>query len=161
MKKLLPLLVLAAICSIFATCKKDDTTSDKLYFKAKVNGQDYVPNNCANCLKMQILRDSVLLFNANAGYESLGLGVNEASGIQPKIYSMNGIVIGSAYYDNSPQVNDIFKTDVNHTGQLSITEVDRTKKTIRGTFFFKAFNSVHNTEVNVTEGAFHLNYTTN
>ena len=83
--------MLFALCCVFATCKKEDSTdTDNLYFKCKLNGQDYIPSNCANCLKVQILNDTTFLFNASAGFESLAIGTDLGSGINVNIYLLNG-----------------------------------------------------------------------
>ncbi len=159
MKFIKTLIILFVLPSIFATCKKEDSpATNSLYFKCKLNGQDYVPSNCANCLKAQILNDTIFLFNANVGFESLGIGLHDSSKVKVKSYILDGTINGSADYDNNPQVNDIYKTDLIHKGQLNITVIDKTKKIIEATFSFNAFNPIQNATVNITEGSFRLKY---
>ena len=158
MKFIKILIILFVLSSIFATCKKEDNpAADNLYFKCKLNGQDYVPSNCANCLKAQILNDTTFLFNANVGFESLAMGAHIGSGINVSSYLLDGLM-GLGSYKNTPQVNDIFKTDASNTGQLNITNIDKTKKIIQATFLFKAYNPIQNSIVTVTEGSFRLKY---
>ncbi len=73
-------------------------------------------------------------------------------------YTLNDNLQQNGSYDNSPQVNDIYKTDLLHTGQLHITTLDKTNKIIEGTFYFKAYNSYRNDSVSVSEGIFRLHY---
>ncbi len=64
-------------------------------------------------------------------------------------------------YYNSTLVNDIFETDSAHVGFLKIDNLDKVQRIIKGTFYFKAYNSYRNDSVNVTDGKFRLKYTTN
>ena len=142
-----------------ASCEKQDPNPAQFYIRCKIDGQDYLPNNCANCMRGQILRDTVFLMNANAGFESVGVGVFDGSRISTKTYILNAGPSASADYDNSPQVNDIYKTDSARTGELRITTLDKANKIIAGTFYFKAYNPVQNKTVNITNGEFRLKYT--
>ena len=161
MKNLLPLLVLVAVSTIFAKCKKEEATDDKLYFRVKINGADYVPSNCANCLDAQILGDTIFLLGANSGFASVGFGILDKLGIRINQYPLDDNLNHRGDYKNGTLTNDRYFTDQNHTGRLFITEKNVGTKTIKGTFYFRAYNAYRNNEVNVTEGAFHLNYTTN
>lgn len=164
MKNKLCLLPVIFFNLIFFTCKKDSAPDNNYpYFKCKVNGQTYIPNNCANCLTCTIYQDTIFLLGANAGFEALGIGVINftAQPIVATTYILNDNPRQSGDYDNSPLVNDIYKTDVTHTGQLQITTLDTTNRIIKGTFYFKAYNSYRNDSVSVTDGDFYLKYTTN
>ena len=55
-------------------------------------------------------------------------------------------------------MNDIYKTDSRHTGELQITTLDKTNKIIQGTFCFKAYKALRNDSVSVTDGTFRLHY---
>ena len=145
---------------ISSKCNKDDALPE-YYFRCKINGQDYRPNSCANCMRAQILGDTTFLLNGNAGFESVGLGVIKLDKIpistEKYILNMNPQING--YYDNSPQVDDIFKTDALRIGQLIITNIDKSNKLISGTFHFQAYNPVQDKTVNITDGKFRLVYT--
>lgn len=149
--------LLLAPCFICSKCNKEDVLPE-YYFRCKIDSQDYRPNSCANCMKAQILRDTVLLLNGNAGFQSVGLGLYDGDGVEAKSYILNGKVSGSADYKNSTTVDDIFKTDSLRTGQLTITSVDKLNRVVSGTFNFKGYNPVQDKTVNITEGKFRLQY---
>ncbi|MBB1287301.1 hypothetical protein HRH25_23195 [Flavisolibacter sp. BT320] len=157
MRQLLTLVLLSFFMG--AACNKEKLP--EFYFTCKVDGKEYVPDNCANCRTAKVLRDTVFLINGNRGFETVRIGLNDKDGVQQKTYVLNGSFSGSAAYDNSPSVLDIFKTDSVRTGVLNITSVDKAQKTISGTFSFDAYNAVQNKTVKVTEGKFRLKYDTN
>ncbi|TAG10092.1 MAG: hypothetical protein EAZ35_06190 [Sphingobacteriia bacterium] len=131
------------------------------YYKCKIDGQEYKPNNCANCLTCTIYRDTIFLLGANRGYESVNIGINDRSAISVKNYILNNIIGKQAGYDNSSLVNDIYKTDSTYTGTLNIIALDRVNKIIEGNFSFTAYNLVQQKKVVVSDGKFRLKYTTN
>lgn len=144
---------------IFSKCNKEDALGE-YYFRCKIDGEIYRPSNCANCQEAQLLGDTIFLLNGNAGFKSVGLGVikldKEPVVIGNYILNMNPQING--YYDNSPQVDDIFKTDSLRTGQLIIESLDKPNRTVSGTFYFKAYNPIQDKVVNITEGKFRLKY---
>jgi hypothetical protein len=162
MKKLLFILPALFFTLIFATCKKNPTPDNNYpYFQCKINGKTYIPNNCANCLTCTIYQDTIFLLGANAGFEALTIGINDNTEIKATSYILNEIIGRQGTYKNSTLTNDRYFTDETHTGQLTITTLDKTNKTISGTFYFKAYNAYRNDSVSVTDGKFQLNYTTN
>lgn len=110
-------------------------------------------------MRGQILKDTVFLMNANAGFQSVGMGLYDGTGVGVKTYGLNGKFSGSADYKYSTTTNDIYRTDSMRTGQLIITTLDKANKIIAGTFYFQAYNPVQNKIVNITNGAFRLKYT--
>jgi hypothetical protein len=145
---------------IFATCEKNPIPDpNDFYFQCKINGKTYIPG-MGNGLTCELLEDTTLLLGGNLGYESLGIGIINVTGqsIIPTTYILNDNPRQSGDYDNSPLVNDIYKTDATHTGQLTITTLDKTNKIIQGTFYFKAYNAYRSDSVSVTEGKFRLHY---
>lgn len=74
---------------------------------------------------------------------------------------MNDIIGRRGDYKNSTLTYDRYFTDSNHTGQLNITSLDKTKRIIQGTFYYKAYNEYRNDYVNVTDGKFRLKYKVN
>lgn len=151
-------MILIGLSSIFATCRRNPLPDpNSFYFIAKLNGQDYVPSNCANCLKAQVLGDTVFLMNANAGFETILVGVTKKPSFIIGNYTLNSPSSGGAY-KNSTTPTDRYDTDATRTGQLVITEVDKVNKIVAGTFYFQAYNPVQNATVNITEGSFRLQY---
>jgi len=144
-------------CFIFSKCNKEDALGE-YYFRCKIDGELYRPNNCANCERAQLLRDTVFIVNGNAGFESLAIGIYDGNTIRAKTYLLYRIGSGGSY-KFSTTVDDIFRTDSLRTGQLIITALDKTNKIVSGTFYFKAYNPVQGTTVNITEGKFRLKYT--
>ncbi len=160
MKRLFPLLsILIALIYLNSQCSKDSSPTG-FYFQCKVNGQNYIPDGCANCLTCDLLGDTVLLLGANKGFEAIGIGIIKLNRIPITVtsYDLNQNPQQNADYDNSPLVNDIYKTDSLRTGQLTISMIDKSSKTISGTFYFKAYNAYNDSVVNTTEGSFYLHY---
>lgn len=142
----------------FQSCKKENSNS--FYFKCKVNGDEYVPNRCANCITCTILRDTIFLLGGNRDFETLGIGLNKTSGINIGSYILNEKSSAKGDYKNSTAPIDRYYTDSGRTGMLNITQIDKTNKIIKGDFYFKAYNAFRNTEINITQGSFRLEYTT-
>lgn len=152
------LLLLFVPLFINLKCRKDDTPQG-YHFQCKLDGILYIPDGfCANCLQATILYDTVLMLGANRNIETLGIGINDKEGIRPIQYQLNHIIGRRGDYKNSFTTDDRFFTDSLRTGQLIITRLDKTKKEIEGTFYFKAYNIVQNKTVNITEGKFRLSY---
>ena len=63
--------ILAASFCLAAACNKEHLP--EYYFKCKVNGQEYVPDNCANCRTADILGDTLLILGANRFVEAIAL----------------------------------------------------------------------------------------
>jgi hypothetical protein len=119
---------------IAASCEKQNNNPAQYYIRCKIDGQDYFPNNCANCMKGQLLGDTTFLLNANAGYESVAVGIIklDKTQIAEATYALNNNLQQNGVYDNSPQVNDIYKTDAIRVGELKITTLDKAHKIIAG-----------------------------
>jgi hypothetical protein len=148
---------------IFATCNKPPApAADDFYFKCKLNGQTYMPNNCSNCLSFKVLEDTSLIANANRGFETIRFGINDPTNIQAKNYSLINVGGMRVTYSNSTLTNDYYRTQNFNPGKLIITEFDRMNKTMRGTFNFIAYHSFRaNDSVIVSDGSFYIRYTTN
>ena len=152
------LIIIACIC-LSSNCRKSPALPE-FYIKCKIDGQEYLPANCANCMVGKLLGDSVFLMNANNGFESLLIGVNVADPITGS-YILDQKRGGNAQFDNSPLVDDIFKTDSNNKGSLNIIQINKADKIISGNFSFQAYNPVQNKLITVTEGQFRLHYSIN
>src|SRR5690606_36449 len=143
--------ILAASFCLAAACNKEHLP--EYYFKCKVNGQEYVPDNCANCRTAKVLGDTLLILGANRYVETIAIYGLEYP-LKEKIYdllSKRNIGSGSAYYDNTiGNPVDIYRTQDTLPGQLSIATLDKTNKIIAGTFYFDAFNVIQNKTVRVT-----------
>ena len=142
------------ICS---KCNKEDALPE-YYFRCKIDGQDYRPNSCANCMRAQILGDTVFLTNGNAGFETVLVGVTKKPAFIVGNYILNSPSSGGAY-KFSTTTDDRFDTDSLHIGELKVTYLDKPNKIISGTFYFQAYNPVQDKTVNITDGKFRLKYT--
>ena len=160
--KLFTLLILATI-AIAASCNKTPPPDpNSFYFRCKINGQTYIPNNCSNCLSFMLLEDTSLIANANAGFETIRFGINDYAGIQVKTYSLINQGGRRATYKNSTTTDDYYRTQNFNPGNFTITELNKTTKTMRGVFNFVAYHSIRpNDSLIITEGSFHVKYTTN
>ncbi len=151
--------ILTAVVFFAASCNKEHLP--EYYFKCKVNGQEYVPDNCANCLTKDMYGDTIMILGASKGNANIGLGIMKHN-IKEGIYNLLTNITennGTGSYDDiigSP--SNIFRTDSLRTGQLNITMLDKTNKIIVGTFYFTAFNPVQNKTVTISEGKFRLQY---
>ena len=161
MKKILFVLPAFFFTLIFATCRKNPPPTYDFYFTCKINGQTYIPG-LGNGLTRSLLGDTTFLLGGNLGYQALAIGIiNETNQpISTTTYILNDNPRQTGLYDNSPLVNDIFKTNSNYKGQLTITLLDKTNKIIQRTFYFKAYNTYRNDSVSVTDGKFRLHYIT-
>jgi hypothetical protein len=129
MKKILLILSALFFALIFVTCKKSPIPDNNYpYFQCKINGQTYIPNSCANCLTCTVYQDTIFLLGANAGFETVGIGINDNSGIKVTTYTLNDVIGRRGDYKNSTLTNDRYFTDATHTGKLTINTLDRTKK---------------------------------
>lgn len=150
-------LLFIAIITSANSCRKK-SPDPEFYIKCKVDGQEYLPNNCANCMVGKLLQDTILIIGANRGFETLGIGINDKSGIKVTTYLLNEVIGRRGDYKNSTTTNDRFFTDTTHKGELHVTALDKTNSIISGTFYFQAYNPVQNKTVNVTEGKFRVKY---
>ena len=105
--------------------------------------------------------DTVLLLEANRGFEALGMGIIKLDRIPitQSTHILDGVPQHSADYKFSTTTYDIYRTDSTHTGELFIEALDKPSKIIKGRFYFKAYNAYRNDSVNVTHGMFRLKYT--
>jgi hypothetical protein len=154
------IILFACVFCLAASCNKEHLP--EYYFKCKVNGQEYMPDNCANCTTADLIGDTTFIFGGNKGIEAIAIGVKDLNGISVKVFLLNHLNLqnkgGGAIYKNTTSTIDQFKTDSIRTGQFNITTIDKTNKIIAGTFFFEAFNAVQNKTVNISEGKFRLQY---
>lgn len=159
MKYLILLLITSACAG--ASCNKEHLP--EYYFKCKVNGQEYVPDNCANCKTADILGDTIFVLGGNRYFEGVAISVLEYP-LQQKSYTLTSKATkgyGAAFYDNTiGSPSDIFRTESFRIGQLNITTLDKSNKVIVDTFFFDA-NAMQNKTVSITEGKFRLQYKAN
>lgn len=153
------ILLIASVLFLSGACEKEHLP--EFYFKCKVDGKEYVPDNCANCVISEILRDTVLILGGNKGFETLGVGINDTRGIQTGNYILNEVVGRRGDYKFATTPIDRYFTNNTHNGNLSITTFDKINKIIAGTFYFTAYNAVQNKTVKITDGKFRLQYKTN
>ncbi len=162
MRKIFLPLIILFFC--FGHCRKNPQPDpNSFYFQCKIDGQLYIPSNCANCMDAKLLGDTTILINGNNGFQSVFFWSINSSG-QPIIvttYTLNDNPRYSAQYKNSTTTTDKFSTDATRTGKLTISTLDKTNKIISGTFFFQGYNPVQNKTASITEGKFRINYITN
>ena len=152
------------IIAVSASCTKTaEIAQDDTYISCKINGQIYLPNNCANCAGAKLLGDTILIINSNAGYETMLIGVININGmpIVNMEYTLNDNPHYRGIYKNSTTTDDRFDTDAIRNGKILITSINKTKRIITGTFHFQAYNPLRNLTVDVSEGVFRFVYTTN
>lgn len=154
--KLSLLLILLSLigCSKENLCRNEN-------FCAEVNGKKWFPSHNgdfkASPLTARLLySDSVLAVRASNGSERIYLSIRDWQGISAKSYFLTD-TLSRGYFDNTID-SDEFETDASHTGMVSITAIDKSKKTVSGTFYFKAYNPVTGKVIDVSNGAFNTTY---
>ena len=156
------ILILAASICLAASCNKEHLP--EYYFKCKVNGQEYVPDNCANCRTADLIGDTTLIIGGNKNIEAIAIGVKDLNGMSAKTFLLNHLNLqnkaGGAIYKNTTSTIDQFKTDSIRTGQLTITILDKNNRIVAGTFYYEAYNSIQNNMVKIIDGKFRLQYKT-
>ncbi|WP_299759765.1 DUF6252 family protein [uncultured Pontibacter sp.] len=157
MKAKLSLLLI--LLSLFG-CNKENLCRNE-NFCAEVNGKKWFPSQNgdfkASPLTARLLySDSVLTVRASNGSERIYLSIRDWQGISIKDYFLTD-TLSRGYFDNSIG-SDEFETDAAHTGMVSITDIDRSRKTVAGRFHFKAFNPVTGKVIDVSNGAFNTTY---
>lgn len=154
------IVILLSLSVFGAQCRKGPIT-DSFYFRCFVDGKEYIPNKCANCITCTIYQDTIFILGGNRGFETLGIGINDKYKIKVGTYDLNEITGRKGDYKYSTLVNDRYFTDSYRTGMLNINLIDVNNKIIEGSFYFRAYNEYRNDSVNVTNGSFRLKYNTN
>jgi hypothetical protein len=150
------LMVLLCMLTAF-NCRKHPIDPE-FYYRCLVDGQLYIPNACANCNSCEFLGDTAFILGANRGFEALIIGIHGSEAITAKTYVLDNATSRRASYDNTTEVNDIFVTNSENTGELIINSLDKTKNIVEGTFYFRAYNPARDTVVHVTQGKFRLEF---
>jgi len=157
MKTKLTLLLL--IFQLFS-CGKDNICGND-GFCAEINGKKWIPvsNDFKNPVLSAHLIDSNNQFwiGAYKGSSSLLVGViDSVKRIGVGDYVLAGQICCSGNYQIS--ADNSFRTNTTNSGLLSISQIDRSKKTITGKFYFKAHNAVTGEIVDISNGTFNTNY---
>lgn len=154
---------LILLITIAASCHKNEYPEpgpNDFYFRCKIDGRLYIPNSCANCMSFKLLEDTSLIASGNAGFETIRFGINDKTGIQAKTYDLINQGGRRATYKYGTIRDDYYRTQNFNPGSFQITEVDKSKRIIRGTFHFVAYHSFRaNDSVIVSDGIFRVKYT--
>ncbi|MCJ8166446.1 DUF6252 family protein [Pontibacter sp. E15-1] len=142
------------------SCSKDNLCRNEA-FCVEVNGKKWWPKSNdfkSSPLTFHLLDDNNQFWiGAYNGSSSVLVGViDHTRGIGVGDYVLAGQTCCSGSYTREHNIN--FKTDASHTGKLTITSLDRVKKTVAGTFYFRGRNSVTGETVEVTKGSFNSKY---
>ena len=164
MKTIKYFLLAFALLSIFAKCTKDPIPDpNSFYFQCKLNGNLYIPDNCANCTTADFYGDTAFILGGNSGFAAISIAILDLDNVSNRDYVLNNRTLqnkkGGGGYKNSTLTYDRFDTDATHTGLLTISSIDKTNRIIQGTFYYKAYNAYRNDSVNITDGKFRLKYT--
>ncbi len=96
-----PIIILSLLLLTATQCKKSPALPE-FYYRCKVDGQDYRPNGCANCLTCTILGDTVFLLGANRGYEVVLIGITGDPTINNKRYILKDSATGGLIKTQRP-----------------------------------------------------------
>ena len=147
------------LCLLLFSCSRDNLCGNP-NFCAELNGKKWFPRS--NDFKSSpltarlIFGDSVFAVRASSGSERIYLSIRDGSPITTKSYVLSD-TLSRGYFDNSI-ASDEYLTDATQTGLLTIREINKAQKTVAGSFYFKARNSVTGEEVEVSNGIFNLKY---
>ncbi|WP_242929446.1 DUF6252 family protein [Pontibacter vulgaris] len=138
---------------LLLSCSKDNICNEA--FCVKINGKKWWPSSGfkVNSLSFNLVDNgNRFWFSAQNGSTSILVSVRDTTrGIQLGDYELaEGYNAG--YYTKDSNIE--FRTNINNTGSLSITAIDKSKRTISGTFYFKARNSTTGEVVEISDGSF-------
>lgn len=146
MKHISKLFSILLIILCFSSCKKEAEKSPTIidtseYFKCKLNNKDYVDDarfaNYFFGLTKIVSQNDFELFRIDLEKDSLGTFIISESNPD------NGML----YIDSNSIVYDAV------SGVINVTEFDKSKKILSGTFS-GVFKNANNVTINVTEGKF-------
>ena len=158
--------ILLILFSLFflSSCGRKTNSSNGNYFNCRVNGIYWEPDKGGlgeYTLTAKLLyNQTVLSIDAVKGIEDINIGIIDTLQVEERTYSLaqNLAYHSAALYDNNNSTNQ-YETDSSHQGLLTLTKLDKTNMKVEGTFHFKAFNSILNDSVNITDGRFSIGYT--
>lgn len=141
-------------------CSKDSFCDES--FCVRINGKKWWPSSGGDFkshpLAFHLIEDNNQFWiGAHNGPSSVMINIiDKVNGIKPGNYILDDRMCcwGSYGIDSKNR----FRTDANNTGVLSITSLDKTKKTISGTFHFRARNASTGEVVEVSHGSFNGYY---
>jgi hypothetical protein len=128
--------------------------------KMKIDGQQWVANKSASAT---ILAGFIAINGVSDDNKNLLIQLQDQG---EAAYQLDQQSLGVAVYaDGNDAATDAFATDAGNStadagGTVTITKIDKTNKTITGTFVFKAYRDSDSKQVVITEGSFeNLKYT--
>jgi hypothetical protein len=153
-------LVFIYIFIIITLISCDKEYQNIYYFKCKINGEAFTPNDCTNCEKVEIIGDTLLLLSFVRNIKSMGILVfSNPIAIKTYYLGLGGHGLNSAQYtDVLFPGRNAYNTDSIYTGLLTITELDKVNKIISGKFSFNAHNPIMNKSIIVSNGEFRQKY---
>jgi len=121
--------VLLSLCVGLSSCsKKDDNNGDPFYIKAKINGQSYYTADVGASSNEYTASVSQMSFDGNEPFIMISFPAEITVGT----YNLSDDVFGDcqSYYQDGSGYYPI------NNGSITITEYDKTKGLIKGTFQF-------------------------
>ena len=155
-------LLLALYCLFYTSCNKNKNT-DTAYFSCYIDGQYWEPEKRASLGEYSLTamlqsNSRSLMISAYKNLEEVFIDIFDSSKISIKTYPLNNYWdIGSRATYSTTLTGIGFKTAPDLPASVTIEEMDET--TIKGTFYFKGYDSLKNKTVNITNGKFKLKYT--
>jgi hypothetical protein len=168
MKNITKLLIAAVAVLLFTTCTKEKLP--EFYFRCKVDGRDFKPDNCTNCSLYEVYGDTMISIGGNMGWETVAFLAKEKVRVRQnfalqlsKFNNNTDFSVGQGTYRNGIAIplSHYYRTDSIKSGILNVMSIDRTNRIIEGNFHFTAYSPGLNRTVNVTDGKFRVRYTPN
>lgn len=153
---------------LLTTCTKEKLP--EFYFRCKVDGRDFKPDNCTNCSRYEVYGDTMISIGGNMGWETVRILCKErirltqnftTSLTTVRTTDRYGVASGFYMAEMIGPLNNNYRTDSVNTGEMFVTSVDRTNRILEGNFYFTAYSPGLNKKVNITDGKFRVRYTPN
>ena len=153
---------------ILASCQKEytagivnessQTGSTSGSFKAKINSQQFIADKAAGAAFSTAGNGLPRLINISglSNDKKIITITLEDSGVHKYTIDGNSFHVG-LYIDSTLSNTYAFSTeelDAEIAGTVDITSINTVTKTMSGTFSFRAYREMDNSEVNITEGSF-------
>ena len=143
---------------ILNSCQKefkapnDISQADPPEFKAKINGVPFIGVLTGAAIRS----DSIISIAAESDNREMIVFTVKDSGVHVYTLGFNSLSNFAGYTDASSIAfaSNEGLTPQDSGGTLEITSLDRTKKLISGTFYFKAFHEDNRTQRTITDGIF-------
>lgn len=137
---------------------KDNPNAQRSIFTAKVNGSDFAANEVEAVMSPSFTGGKQILITGDYrknGFQRIGINLNHELAVGSYTINQTNNQV-TAFYEQT--INDESKISQTAIGQLTISEFDKNKKFIKGTFNFSTTSIFPEAVVTITDGKFEVYY---